>query len=43
MPTFGYFICDITKAHKELGWTPKILPKDGLSMLINWIKENRNV
>ncbi len=38
-----YFICDVTKAHKELGWTPKVLPKAGLSMLMNWIKENRNV
>jgi len=38
-----YFICDISKAQKELGWSPKILPKEGLSMLINWIKENRDV
>jgi CDP-paratose 2-epimerase len=38
-----YFICDISKAQKELGWSSKILPKEGLSMLINWIKENRNV
>ena len=38
-----YFICDISKAQKELGWSPKILPKEGLSMLINWIKENRKV
>ena len=38
-----YFICDISKAQKELGWSPKILPEEGLSMLINWIKENRNV
>ena len=38
-----YFICDISKAQKELGWAPKVLPKEGLSLLINWIKENRNI
>lgn len=37
-----YFICDISKAQKELGWNPQIIPKEGLPMLINWIKENRN-
>jgi CDP-paratose 2-epimerase len=38
-----YFICDISKVQKELGWEPRVLPKEGVSMLINWIKENRNV
>jgi CDP-paratose 2-epimerase len=38
-----YFVCDIAKAKKELGWEPKIRPKDGVSMLIDWIKENRHV
>ena len=38
-----YFICDISKAQKELGWEPKVLPKEGVSLLINWIKENRNI
>lgn len=38
-----YFICDISKAKKNLGWEPKILPKEGISMLIDWIKENRNI
>jgi len=38
-----YFICDIAKARKEMGWEPKILPKEGVSMLIDWIKANRHV
>jgi len=38
-----YFICDVTRAKRELGWEPKIMPKDGVSTLIDWIKENRNV
>jgi len=38
-----YFICDITKAKRELAWEPKIMPEEGVSKLIDWIKENRNV
>jgi CDP-paratose 2-epimerase len=38
-----YFICDISKAQKELSWAPKVLPREGLSLLLNWIKENRNM
>ena len=38
-----YFICDISKAKKDLGWTPKIIPREGIEMLIKWIKENRNI
>ena len=38
-----YFICDISKAKKELDWEPRVLPKDGIGYLINWIKENRNI
>lgn len=36
-----YFICDITKAKKELNWEPKIMPEQGIQMLVDWIKENR--
>ncbi len=36
-----YFICDITKAVRELGWSPKIMPREGIERLINWIHENR--
>ncbi len=38
-----YFICDISKAKKELNWAPKILPDKGLSTMISWIKENINI
>jgi len=37
-----YFICDIRKAQKELNWSPKIMPRDGIEMLVNWIKDNRD-
>ena len=38
-----YFICDISRAQKELRWSPKVLPIEGVSMLIDWIRESRNV
>ncbi|MEE9543846.1 MAG: nucleoside-diphosphate sugar epimerase, partial [Thermodesulfobacteriota bacterium] len=37
-----YFICDITKAKKELGWSPKVMPKEGIETLVQWIKDNRS-
>lgn len=36
-----YFICDITKAERDLKWSPKVMPLEGVEMLINWIKDNR--
>ena len=39
----SYFICDIKKAKKNLGWEPTIKPKEGISMLIDWIKDNRDI
>jgi len=38
-----YFVCDITKARKELGWEPKVMPKEGISRLVEWIKENKDI
>lgn len=38
-----YFVCDITKARCELGWEPKILPPEGIGMLMDWVKENRTI
>ena len=35
-----YFICDTSKAQKDLNWQAKILPKEGVTNLVNWIKEN---
>ncbi|WCL47560.1 NAD-dependent epimerase/dehydratase family protein [Leptospira sp. GIMC2001] len=37
-----YFICDITEA-KKFGFNPKILPREGVSKLLKWIDENREV
>lgn len=38
-----YFVCDISKAKQELGWKPKVLPREGVSNLISWIKENEKL
>jgi CDP-paratose 2-epimerase len=38
-----YFICDISKARKELGWSPHIMPEEGIERLLTWIKENRKL
>ncbi len=38
-----YFICDTTKARENLNWQAEILPKEGITNLVNWIKENINL
>lgn len=38
-----YFICDISKAKKELNWSPRIMPKEGIDKLVKWIVENKNI
>jgi len=38
-----YFICDISKAKKQLGWSPKVYPKEGIANLVEWVKENKKM
>ncbi len=38
-----YFICDISKAKKNLNWQPEIMPRKGIEQLITWIKENKEL
>lgn len=38
-----YFICDISKAKKFLKWEPKIMPEEGIKMLIDWAEENKHI
>lgn len=38
-----YFVCDISKAKKILGWEPKTSNKEGISRLIEWIHANRTL
>lgn len=38
-----YFICDTTKAQNNLNWKAEVLPKQGVTNLVNWINENINL
>lgn len=35
-----YFVCDTTKAFKNLHWEAKVLPKEGIRNLAKWIGDN---
>ncbi|MCK6581737.1 MAG: SDR family NAD(P)-dependent oxidoreductase [Anaerolineales bacterium] len=37
------FYADISKAKRELGWEPKINVEEGVTMLFEWVKANRNL
>ncbi|MEW6287989.1 MAG: GDP-mannose 4,6-dehydratase, partial [Chloroflexota bacterium] len=37
------FYADTRKAKQELGWEPKIGLEQGIEMLFNWVKENREL
>ncbi len=37
------FYADISKAEKELGWTPKINVEAGVRKLFEWVKENKSL
>jgi len=37
------YISDINQAKKELGWSPKISPKEGVKGLHNWIFRNKTL
>jgi len=37
------FYADFRKARHELGWVPKIDLEEGIELLFNWVKENREL
>ena len=39
----SYFICDTSKALRELGWRPRVKPRDGIGRLVQWIQESREL
>lgn len=34
------FVCDVTKAERELGWSPRIFPDAGVEALSSWVRQN---
>ncbi len=37
------FVCDISKARRDLGWEPRITVPEGFSKLFEWVSQNRNL
>jgi CDP-paratose 2-epimerase len=35
-----YFVCDSSRAHRELGWTSTVRPPEGIRSLVEWIRAN---
>ena len=35
-----YFVCDSSKAHRQLKWRARVPPREGVGRLIDWIQEN---
>ena len=38
-----YFVCELMKAKAELGWEPKVMPEEGIGLLMDWVNENKNI
>jgi CDP-paratose 2-epimerase len=38
-----YFVCDITKARRRIGWQPEVKPQQGVPLLLQWIRQNQDL
>ena len=38
-----YWVSDIGKANKLLGWEPQILPDKGIRDLMDWVRQNLHI
>jgi CDP-paratose 2-epimerase len=38
-----YFVCDVSKARRELGWQPRVPPAEGVPRLLAWVGEHRDL
>jgi CDP-paratose 2-epimerase len=38
-----YFVCDVSKARRELGWQPRVPPAEGVPRLLAWVAEHRDL
>jgi CDP-paratose 2-epimerase len=36
----SYFVCDIRRARETFGWSPQVLPEEGVGRLLGWIDDN---
>lgn len=37
------YISDISRAALELGWKPSVIPRDGVTKLVEWVNENKAI
>ncbi len=37
------FICDVDKARQDFGWAPRTSPREGVTKLYHWIRENKDL
>ena len=37
------YVSNIEKANKDFGWKPNVNPIEGVSRLIDWLKENQHI
>lgn len=37
------FVCDISRAKKEIGWEPKVNTEQGIKSLFKWVKDNKEL
>ena len=37
------FVCDIRKAEREFGWSPRVSPRQGVEKLYEWVEANRSL
>jgi len=37
------FVCDISKAKRDLNWAPRVNAKDGIKRLFEWVSENKDI
>ncbi|MBW1781136.1 MAG: NAD-dependent epimerase/dehydratase family protein [Deltaproteobacteria bacterium] len=38
-----YFVCNIEEAKKKLGWSPAIMPEEGIRRLVEWIGHEKRI
>jgi len=37
------FVADTRKAERDFGWTPKVSPREGIRLLVDWVEANRSL
>lgn len=38
-----YFVCDVERARRDLGWAPTVPPREGIRTLLDWVGSNRQL